>query len=61
MSNAMKSLPENVGPGSYIAHSKYELKPHAAPFNGSVIRSKPLKKDNAPGPGSYNVEFIQEG
>ncbi|CAD8090677.1 unnamed protein product [Paramecium sonneborni] len=61
INNASGALPSNVGPGSYIENKKYEVRAHAAPFNTQVARSKPLKKSNSPGPGSYNVEFVTEG
>lgn len=61
LSNPQGDLPPNIGPGSYIGHSYLRAKPAAAPFNSQVTRSKPLKQDSAPGPGSYNVDFVSEG
>ncbi|KAM3128072.1 hypothetical protein pb186bvf_019835 [Paramecium bursaria] len=61
LTQKLNDLPPNLGPGAYKVDRGHESRPHVVPFNTQVLRSKPLKKDSSPGPGSYNTEFHQEG
>ncbi|CAD8187562.1 unnamed protein product [Paramecium octaurelia] len=53
--------PPNVGPGSYLSHDQLKIKQGNAPFDTQVTRTQPIRQDNSPGPGSYNIQNDVQG
>ncbi|CAD8106123.1 unnamed protein product [Paramecium sonneborni] len=61
MLNKPSGAPPNVGPGSYLSHEQLKTKQGNAPFDTQVTRNQPIKQDNSPGPGSYNLQNEVQG
>ncbi|CAD8179473.1 unnamed protein product [Paramecium pentaurelia] len=61
LNQSTTQVPANVGPGTYTLLKTQPARQQVVPFNTQTLRCKPIKQNSLPGPGSYNINFVNAG